>query len=126
VIVGKGAPVEIGGWLGAGEHGQRSGKLARGSVRAMGTRWWLSTATRGSPERRSGRRRRLELGVCTTRGKEVQMVSLRSPSSVGQKRRGEELGVSTEHGGDDVAAGRRLGTLWHARRRAARRGTEPG
>jgi hypothetical protein len=34
--------------------------------------------------------------------------------------------VSTERGGDDVEAGRRLGTPWRARRRAAKRGTEPG
>jgi hypothetical protein len=76
VIVSHCAPAEIEGRLGAGEHEQESGKLVRGSVRAMGARWWLSTATRGSPERRSGRRMRLELGVCTARGKEVQTVSL--------------------------------------------------
>jgi hypothetical protein len=76
VVVGNRAPAKIGGRLGAGEHEQSSGKLARGSVRAIGARWWLSTVTSGSPERRSGRRRRLELGVCTARGKEMQMVSL--------------------------------------------------
>jgi hypothetical protein len=76
VIVGNCAPAKIEGRLGAGEHEQRLGKLARGSVRAMGARWWLSMATCGSPERRSERRRRLELGVCTVRGKEAQKVSL--------------------------------------------------
>jgi hypothetical protein len=76
VVVGDRASARIGGRLGTGKHKQRSGKLARGSVRAMGARWWLSTVTRSSPERRSGRRRRLELGVCTAKGKEVQTVSL--------------------------------------------------
>jgi hypothetical protein len=76
VVVGNRAPAKIGGRLGAGEHEQSSGKLARGSVRAISARWWLSTGTCGSPERRSGRRRRLELGVCTARGKEMQTLSL--------------------------------------------------
>jgi hypothetical protein len=76
VVVGNCAPAKIGGRLGAGEHEQRSGKLARGSVRAMGTRWWLCTVTRGSPERRSGRRRRLGLWVHTAREKEVQTSSV--------------------------------------------------
>jgi hypothetical protein len=34
--------------------------------------------------------------------------------------------MSTERGSDDVEAGGWLGTRWRARRRAARRGTEPG
>jgi hypothetical protein len=57
VVVGNRAPAKIGGRLGAGEHEQSSGKLGTGSVRAMGARWWLSTVTRGSPERRSRQRR---------------------------------------------------------------------
>jgi hypothetical protein len=76
VIVGNRAPTKIGGRLGAGKYKQGLGKLARGSVRAMGARWWLSTVTRGSPERKSGWRRRLELGVCAVKGKEMQTASL--------------------------------------------------
>jgi hypothetical protein len=76
VVVGGRALAKIGGRLWAVKHKQGSGKLARGSVRAMGARWWLSTVTRGSPERKSGRRRRLELGVCTAKGKEMQTASL--------------------------------------------------
>jgi hypothetical protein len=34
--------------------------------------------------------------------------------------------MGSERGGDDVAAGGRLGTPWRARGRAARKGTEPG
>jgi hypothetical protein len=49
----------------------------------------------------------------------VQTVPLWSPGLAGQKRRGEEGGVSTERSGDDVAADGRLGTPWRARRRAA-------
>jgi hypothetical protein len=40
---------------------------------------------------------------------------------VEEKRREEEIGVSTERGGDDVVAGGRLGMSWHAWERAARR-----
>jgi hypothetical protein len=53
-IVGNRAPAKIGGLLGAGELEQRSGKLIRGSVRAVGGRPWLPTMSRS---RRSGRRR---------------------------------------------------------------------
>jgi hypothetical protein len=53
--VGKGAPVEIGGRLGAGEHKQRLGKLAEELVEAMGGRWLLPTVASSSPERRSRR-----------------------------------------------------------------------
>jgi hypothetical protein len=42
MIVGHCASAKIEGRLGAGEHRQGSGKLVRGSVRAMGARWWLS------------------------------------------------------------------------------------
>jgi hypothetical protein len=73
VLVGNCAPAKIGGRLGAGEHEQRSGKLARGLVRAMGARWWLSTVTRSSPERKSGRQRRLGLRVHTAREQGVQI-----------------------------------------------------
>jgi hypothetical protein len=76
MVVGDRTLAKIGGRLGAGKHKQGSGKLARGSVRAMGAWWWLSTVTRGSPERRSGRRRPLELGVCTAKGKKMQTTSL--------------------------------------------------
>jgi hypothetical protein len=54
------------------------------------------------------------------------MVSLWSPGPIGQKGRGEEVSVSTEHGGDDVAPDRRLGTPWRARRRAARKRNRAG
>jgi hypothetical protein len=73
VIVGSSAPAKIRRRLKAGEHEQGLGKLARGSVGAMGGRWWLSMAASTSPEVRSGRRRRLGLGVHTARGKEVEM-----------------------------------------------------
>jgi hypothetical protein len=56
-LVGKGAPVEIEGWLGAGEHEQRWAKLAEESVEAMGGRWLLPTVASSSPEGRSGRQR---------------------------------------------------------------------
>jgi hypothetical protein len=49
----------------------------------------------------------------------VQTVLVWSPGSVGQKRGGEEVGASIERGGDDVAAGGRLGRSWRSRRRAA-------
>jgi hypothetical protein len=55
-VIGKGAPVEIGGRLGAGEHEQRSRKLVEESVEAMGGRWLLPTVASSSPEGRSGRR----------------------------------------------------------------------
>jgi hypothetical protein len=125
-VVGNDAPAKIGERLGAGELEQRLEKLARGSVGAMGGRQWLPKTARSSPEGRSGRRRRSGHGVCTTRGKEVQIVPVWSPSSIGQKREREEVGMSTERGGDDVAAGGRLGRSWRSRRRAARRGTGPG
>jgi hypothetical protein len=54
VVVGEGAPVEIGRRLGAREHEWRSGKLAEELAGAMGGRWLLPTVTRGSPERKSG------------------------------------------------------------------------
>jgi hypothetical protein len=76
VIVSDRALARIGGQQGARKHKQGSGKLARGSVKAMGARWWLSTVTRGSPERRSGWRRQLELGVFTAKGKEMETASL--------------------------------------------------
>jgi hypothetical protein len=53
VVVGSGAPAEIRWHLGAGEHEQRLGKLARGSMGAMGGRWRLSTVASTSPEGRS-------------------------------------------------------------------------
>jgi hypothetical protein len=56
-LIGSGAPAGIQQRLEAGEHEQGFGKLARGLVGAMGARWWLSTAARGSPEKESGRRR---------------------------------------------------------------------
>jgi hypothetical protein len=49
------------------EHEWGLGKLIRGSVRARGAWWWLSAVTRTSSEGRSGRRKQLELGVCTAR-----------------------------------------------------------
>jgi hypothetical protein len=52
------------------------------------------------------------------KGKRVQTVSLRSPGPVRRRRRGEEVSVSTEHSGDDVAADGRLGMPCRARRRA--------
>jgi hypothetical protein len=101
-------------------------KLARGSVGAMGGRQWLPTTARSSPEGRSGRLRRSGLGVRTTRGKEVQMGPVWSPSSVVQKREGEEVGASTERGGNDVAASGWLGRSWRSRRTAAGRGNRAG
>jgi hypothetical protein len=47
------------------------------------------------------------------------MVPVWSPGSVGLKRKGEEVSTSTECGGDEVAAGGRLGRSWRSRRRAA-------
>jgi hypothetical protein len=55
-VVGSGAPAEIRWRLGADEHEQVLGKLARGSVGAMGGRQQLSMAASSSPEGRSGRR----------------------------------------------------------------------
>jgi hypothetical protein len=55
-LVSSGVPAGIGGRLGVGEHERRSGKLVRGSVRAMGAREWLSTTARGSPEGMKGGR----------------------------------------------------------------------
>jgi hypothetical protein len=118
-LVGNGAQAEIGLRLLVGEHEWGLGKPARGSVEAMGGRWLLPTATSTSPEGRSGRRKQLELGMCTAKGKDMQTTSLCSPGQVEQKRREEEVGVGTECGGDDVAAGRRLGTPWRAQKRAA-------
>jgi hypothetical protein len=108
------SPAEIGLQLLAGEHKWGFGKPARGSVEALGGRWLLPTAVSTSPEGRSERRKQLELGMCTTKAKRVQTVSLRSPGLVGRRRRGEEVSVSTERGGDDVAADGRLGTPWRA------------
>jgi hypothetical protein len=66
-LAGKDAPAEIGLRLLAGEHEWGLGKPARGSVEAKGDRWLLPTATSTSPEGRSGRRKRLELGMYTAR-----------------------------------------------------------
>jgi hypothetical protein len=109
VIVGEGASVEIGRWPSAREHKWRSEKLAEELVGAMGGRWLLPTVTRGSPERKSRRREHLELGACTVKGKEVQIMSLCPPGRVKQKKREEEVSVGSDRGSDDVAAGERLG-----------------
>jgi hypothetical protein len=55
-IAGNGAPAGIDGGLGAGEHEQMMGKLARGSVGAMGNRRRLPTVVSSSPYGRNGRR----------------------------------------------------------------------
>jgi hypothetical protein len=55
-VAGRGAPAEIRWRLGAGEHEQELGKLARGSVGAMGGRRRLPTTVSGSPDGRNGRR----------------------------------------------------------------------
>jgi hypothetical protein len=68
-VAGSGALAEIRWCLGAGEHDQVLGKLARGSVGAMGGRRRLSTVARSSPEGRSGAAVVIGLGVHTARGK---------------------------------------------------------
>jgi hypothetical protein len=88
----------------------------------MGGRWWLSTAASASPEGRSGWRRRSGLGVCTARGKGMQMGLVLSLGSVGQKREGEEVGTSAERGSDDVVAGGRLGRSWRAQNKTVGEG----
>jgi hypothetical protein len=54
-VAGGCAPVGIRWWLGAGEHEQVMGKLARGSVGAMGNRRRRSTTASSSPDWRKGR-----------------------------------------------------------------------
>jgi hypothetical protein len=68
-LVGSGVLTRIGGRLGVGEHERRSGKLVRGSVRAMGAWEWLSTAARGSPEGMKGERRWCSGSRCTRQRK---------------------------------------------------------
>jgi hypothetical protein len=72
-VVGNGTPTGIHRRLEAGEHEQALEKLSRGLMGAMGGRRRLSMVARRSPEGRSGRRRRLGLGVHMARGKEMQM-----------------------------------------------------
>jgi hypothetical protein len=55
-VAGSGARAEIRWRLGAGEHEQAMGKLARGSVGVMGDRRRLPTAASSSPDWRNGRR----------------------------------------------------------------------
>jgi hypothetical protein len=76
VVVGDYALAKIGGRLGAGKHKQGSRKFARGSVRAIGARWWLSTVIRGSPERRSGGGGNWSSGCARRRGKDANDVSV--------------------------------------------------
>jgi hypothetical protein len=55
-VAGGGAPAEIRWRLGAGEHEQVMGKLASGSVGAMGDQRWLPTVVSSSPDGRNERR----------------------------------------------------------------------
>jgi hypothetical protein len=57
------------------------------------------------------RREQLELGACTVKGKEVQIMSLCPPGRIKQKKREEEVSVGSDRSGDDVAAGGRLGEV---------------
>jgi hypothetical protein len=77
---------------------------------------------RSSPEGESGAAVVIGLGCARQGGKEVQMGPVFSPGSARQKREGEEVGTGAERGGDDVAAGGRLGRSWHVRNRTGGEG----
>jgi hypothetical protein len=88
----------------------------------MSGRRRLPTAASGSPEGESGAAVVIGLGCARQGGKEVQMGPVLSPGSAGQNREGEEVGAGAECGGDNVAAGGRLGRSWRARNRTAGEG----
>jgi hypothetical protein len=96
-FVGGGVSAGIGGRLGVGEHERKSGKLVRGSVRAIGAREWWSTAARGSPEGMKGGRRWYSGSGCIRQRKEMEMDRVASTGSAKQER--------AEHGSGEVAAG---------------------
>jgi hypothetical protein len=126
VVVGEGAPVEIGRWLGAREHNQGPGKLSRVLGRAMAAWWRLPTMTRGSPEKGIGRRRRLELGGLTAGEIGVQKERVPVADVAEQKGEGDKASTCMNYCGSEVAAGGCSGRPWRAHGRTARRGTEPG
>jgi hypothetical protein len=86
-LVGNCALVGVRGRLGVGRHKQGPGKLSRGSERAMDTRWRRPTATRGSPEKRIGRRRRLGLVMLTAREPGVQLEQVQAAALLSRRER---------------------------------------
>jgi hypothetical protein len=63
-------------------------------------------------------------GMCTTKEEKRQLLPLGSPGRAKRKRREEKISVGLEFGGDDIAAGRQLGSSWHACKDAAEGGEQ--
>jgi hypothetical protein len=122
VIVGEGASVGIGRWLGAREHEWRSGKLVEELAGVMGGRRLLPTVTSTSPEGRSGRWKQLELGVLAVGGLAVQLERAQATGVAEQNGEGDKASTRVIYRGGEVAAGGCSWRPWRAQGRTAREG----